>query len=406
MADASLGFITLLGGALAAGYAGHLVFRRFRVSDVSFLIALGILAGPVLGLVDPGPLAPAIPFLSPLALVVVLFEGGLELAWEDIRAHANRALGMGLTTWALTGVLVGGAAWLLLGLPPALALLFGYAVAATGMLVVIPLLQQVNAPTEARVILTVETSLGDLLSAVVVTTVAGMMLAHGSPAQGLGLLAARFTVGAAVGLLAGLAWARLLHRWRPEKHAYMVTLAALLLAYVVTQRLGGSGYLAALAFGLTLGNAPALMRLGGIDDLAPLPSASRGLQSELIFLLRSIYFVFLGLSIPRSVLTPGFALAGLGLLAALLLARVVGIGLAARRSPSRGLLLAMMPRGLATAVIAAIPVAMGVPGTERFPAYCFLVILAADLATSVGLWWVARRAPFPAGGHDAAPLPR
>jgi cell volume regulation protein A len=394
----------LVGGALVAGYVGHLVFRRFRVSDISFMLVLGLLVGPVLGLVDPKPLAGAMPFLSPLALVIVLFEGGLELAWEDIRAHAGAALRLGLLTWALTGVLVAAAAHFALGLAWVLSLLFGYAVAATGMLVVIPLLAQLKAPPDARVILTVETSLGDLLSAVVVATVAGMIVAGGTLVQGGVLLASRFVVGSAVGLLAGIAWARLVHRLRPDRHAYPFTLAALLLTYVAAEALGGSGFLAALAFGLFLGNARALMSLGGIADLAPLPRESRGLGSELIFLLRSVYFVFLGLSVPRSILTPGFALAGLALLAALIAARAIGVAVAARRSPSRGLLFAMMPRGLATAVIAALPAAMGVPGTESFSAYVFLVIIGSDLATSGALWWVSRRGR-PGGGRHALAAP-
>lgn len=387
----SLALLALLGAAVGMGYLGHLAFRRWRVSDVSILLLAGLVAGPLLGLVDPGPLAPAMPFLAPLALVIVLFEGGLELAWSDIRQHAGIAARMGVTVWALTALLAALAAWATLGLAPLLALLFGVAVAATGMLVVIPLLEQLQAPPEARVALTVETSLGDLLSAVVVTTLAGILVAGGTPASGAWLLGSRFAVGAAVGLLAGIAWARFLHRFAPRRHAYTLTLAAVLLAYALAEVLQGSGFLAALVFGLFLGNARALTRLGGIPDLAPLPHDSRGLGSELIFVLRSVYFVFLGLSVPRGLLTGSFVLAGVALLAALVVARLAGVWLTARRSPSRGLLVAMMPRGLATAVIAAMPAAMGVPGTEAFGAYVFLVIVGADLATTVGLVLVTPR---------------
>jgi cell volume regulation protein A len=271
------------------------------------------------------------------------------------------------------------------------------------MLVVVPLLAQLDAPPEARVILTVETSLGDLLSAVVVTTASGMIVAGSTPASGALLLAMRFLVGGAVGVLVGVGWARLLHAGRIEKHAFPLTLAALMVLYAVTEMLGGSGFLAALAFGLFLGNAGALTRLGGLRDLAPLPATSRGPQSELIFLLRSVYFVFLGLSIPRNLLTPRFALVALVLVAAIVAARAIGVFATASRSRSRGLLFAMMPRGLATAVIASIPVSMGVPGAELFPAYCFGVILAADFATSAALWVYLRARPASNALPVAAP---
>lgn len=386
MLSGPLALFVVVGGALAVGYAGHRFFRRYHVSDIVFLLLAGLIAGPILGLVDSAILAPAMPFLAPLALMVVLFEGGLDLAWADIKAHAARGVTLALCVWTLTTVTVATVGVAFLGFSPMVAVLFGFCVAATGMLVVIPLLAHVRAPPEARVILTLETSLGDLLSAVVVTTLSSILVLGGSPAMGVGLLTTKFFIGASAGILAGVLWARWLHVFAPSNHGYPVTLAALILAYAAAEALGGSGYLCALAFGLFVGNAPALMRRGGIANLAPLQPMMRAHQSEVIFLLRAVFFVYLGLTVPASTLTPRFAFVAVALLAAMVIARYVGVLLSGPKDPStRVLLVSMMPRGLATAVIAAIPVAMGVPGTADFLAYTFAVIVAADLATSVGL---------------------
>lgn len=385
--------LLFLGAALLVGYGAHLIFRRYHVSDVIFLLLAGVLAGPILGVVRPDVIAPAIPFLSPIALIIVLFEGGLELSWDDMRKHAPRALGMALATWSITVIAVAIATHFVIGLSWVLSALFGLCVAATGMLVVIPLLAQMRVPGDARVLLTVETSLGDLLSAVAVTTLAGVLVLRASPWTGALILSDKFVIGASLGLLAGVIWARTMHRLPQELHGYPLTLAALLLTYGAAEKLGGSGYIMALAFGLFLGNAPALMRVGGLRDLKPLPSAMRLHQGEFIFLLRSVYFVFLGLTIPRAVLlSPTFLLAGLVLLVAIVAARVLAVTLTVRGAApaTRLLLVSMMPRGLATAVIASIPVAMGVPGAQDFLAYTFLVIVMCDVATSVGLVLVER----------------
>ena len=385
-----LSLFLLLGGSLLAGYAGHRLFKRYRVSDILLLLAVGVLVGPVLGLADASVLAPALPFLAPLALAVVLFEGGLDLAWEDVRRHAGRALALSLLAWAFTALAVAAVAHLLLGLAPVLSLLFGLAVAATGILVVVPLLQQIRAPAEARVLLTVETSLGDLLSAVAVTAISGMLVLGATPLQGGLLFGTKLLVGAAVGLLAGLAWARILHLVGEDNHGWPLTLAAILVAYAATEALGGSGFLSALVFGLFLGNAPALTRLGGLRGLAPPTRSHRVHQSEAIFILRSLYFVYLGTAIDLAIFAPRYLLVGLALAAALFAARGAAVALVHRDAgpearSTRMLLVAMMPRGLATAVIASIPAAMGVPGADLFLTYTFLVIVVADVGTSVGL---------------------
>lgn len=399
----TLALFALLGGSLLAGYAGSWLLRRHRIGDIAFLLLLGLLVGPVLHLLDPAPFRPAFAILAPLALAVVLFEGGLELAWSDLRRYAARAFATSLAIWSLSVVAAGAVAWLVLGLSPTLAVLFALAVAATGMLAVIPLLAELRAPASARVVLTVETSLGDLLSAVAVVALASMILAGASPADGLAALGLDFAIGGSVGVLAGVASARVLHTLEGDKNAYAILLAILLLSYVFAEAIGGSGLLAALTLGLLVGNARDLMIKGGLHRLAPPASALRLHQNQIIFLLRSVYFVFLGLAMPAGILSWELALVGVALTAALVLARVAAVLLSRAPRAERMLLVAMMPRGLATAVLAGIPLAMGVPGTESFAAYAFVVIVGCDLATSVGLRLGAPRPREPAADGSALP---
>lgn len=380
----------LLGLSLIAGYAGHLLFRHHRVSDILFLLGVGLVAGPVLGIVDATLLRPAFLILAPMGLAIVLFEGGLELAWEEIRKYAARAFGFSMTVWTLTTATMWVAGAYILGLSPALALLFAVIVSATGILAVIPLLQQMKAPAEARVLLTVETSVGDLVSAVATVAIASALVLGASPMHGFTLFGAKVLVGASVGLIAGLIGARLLHHLEADRHAYAVTLGALLVAYAIAEGLGGSGFLTALVLGLVMGNASQLVRLGGLTKLAPLPATMRLQQSSIIFILRSVYFVFLGLSVSPDVLTLPYVLAGLAIAGLMLGARILGVLLSdRRRAPhergDRMLLVAMMPRGLAAAVLATVPAAMGVPGSEVLVTYAFLAIVGADIVTTIGL---------------------
>lgn len=391
MLGPAVGAFVVLGVSVVGGYLGQAIFKRFRVSDILVLLFLGFTLGPLLGILDASWLKPAMPVLAPLGLVIILFEGGLELRWEDLRRHGAGALAFTTLSWGLTVGAMTVALHFLLGLAWPLAGLLACAVGATGIVAVIPILAQIKAPAKARVWLTVETGVGDLLSAVGVVSLSTLYLLGGSGFTFGGMLLAKFALGGAVGILMGLAWARILHHVREGAHAYGMTLGGLLLSYAVCEALGGSGYLCALVFGLVVGNAHVIMARGGVPALASLSERSRHQQSEVIFLLRSVYFVFLGMSVGVGILSAASALAILVLTATLVAARLVAVGIAHRvRTPedraTRLLLAGMMPRAMAAAVTASIPMAMGVPGAEGFLAATLLVIVGGDIATTLALY--------------------
>lgn len=406
---AAMALFLLVGIGLFAGFLGHLLFQRYRVSDVVLLLFVGAFLGPIFHVLDAASLAPALPFLAPLGLSLVLFEGGLELSFDDLRRHAGRGLAMTFATWSATLVAVALVAHAVVGLSWALAFLLSAAVSATGIFVVIPLLKQMRAPSDAKVALTLETALGDLLSAVSVTALAGILALGTTPQAGAFVFAGKFLIGAAVGILAGVVWGRVLHLSGGAQHGFPLTLAALLLVYASTEMLHGSGYLAALTFGLFLGNAPALVRLGGLRRLAPPDAGSRHHQGETVFILRSIYFVYVGLAISPAVFTWGGALLGAAFVAAMLVARIAAVMVTTpARSPqersARALLIGMMPRGLAAVIVASIPASMGIAGSENFLTYTFLILVGCDVATSLMLWKYQRRASASAAA-SAGPGP-
>jgi hypothetical protein len=54
------------------GALGEFIFARTRMPDVVWLVAAGILAGPVSGLIPAGPLKAGIPFCGAIALTVMV----------------------------------------------------------------------------------------------------------------------------------------------------------------------------------------------------------------------------------------------------------------------------------------------------------------------------------------------
>lgn len=385
----------LLGASVVVGYVGNLLFRRYRFSDVLLLLATGVAAGPLLGFLEPGQLEPLFSVLAPFGLVLVLFDGGLGLTWRDLRDVGPRAVAATLGTWTVTACVLASVAHFVLGFTPSLALLLGAALAGPGVTALLPLLPQLGLPSAARAFVTIEMTLGSLLNAVSTTAMAAVLLAETTAVGGLGIVGARFLVGAAVGIVAGVAWSRVLHHLRNEGYVFAATLGVLLAVYVFTESIGGGGFLSALTFGLVVGNAGALEKEGGLRALAGLSPESRKHGTELIFIFRSLYFVYLGLAVANLVTTPKYALGGLALLGAILAVRFITMGAMRAGGPAQApattvLFVTLVPRGLSTAIVASVPVTLGIPGAGEFLPYVFFVIVIGNVVAMSGLWLYER----------------
>lgn len=81
---------------LLLGAAGEFVFWRTNIPDVLWLVCAGVLAGPVLELVSPTVLQPAVPLFGAVALTIILSGGASRLRLEDVAAAGPRGLLLGL----------------------------------------------------------------------------------------------------------------------------------------------------------------------------------------------------------------------------------------------------------------------------------------------------------------------
>ena len=134
-----------------------------------------------------------------------------------------------------------------------------------------------------------------------------------------------------------------------QPYSNVLNLGVVLGVFALARYADGSGLLAELIFGVTLANMPRTphMLRQGLRMLA--------FHAELSFLVRSFFFVMLG--IVAQFIGRKYAIPILGILAALVLARFLAVRLSrlALRDVTRQqaeLLFWMLPRGLVTAVLA------------------------------------------------------
>ena len=67
------------GVVIFLGVAGEAFFKKTGIPDVAFLMILGVIIGPVLGIIQPDAVIQIVPYFAALALIIIMFDGGLNL---------------------------------------------------------------------------------------------------------------------------------------------------------------------------------------------------------------------------------------------------------------------------------------------------------------------------------------
>jgi NhaP-type Na+/H+ or K+/H+ antiporter len=368
---------------LAHGFTA--MFAKTRIPDVLFLIGVGLLLGPVLRLITPEDFGKIGPVMTTLALLVILLDSGTNLHIRTVLRSMGSAVILALTTFLVTMLLVAAYARQVFVLEWLPALMLGGAVGGTSTAIVIPLVNLLRVRDPAATLLVLESALTDVL---VIVTVVGLVQAwHGgglTPTAMLGTMLAMFILAAILGAGGALAWLAIQTLIRQYPNTLSTTLGFSLILYGVVELLGYSGPIAVLCFGIALANHEDLRfnRIPFFQGKAlEITAQERAFHGELVFIFKTFFFVYLGISIP---LARDVAVAAL---VATVLIYVARLGLTrmllTRKARWEDAAIAsfMVPKGLAAAVIAGYPLREGVPGGETIRDATFLIVLLSVLFT-------------------------
>ncbi|QZX82091.1 cation:proton antiporter [Metapseudomonas otitidis] len=392
-----------LGGIGLAALCSQWLAWRLRLPAILFLLLSGILAGPVLGVLDPGALFGPLLFpLTSLAVALILFEGSLTLhlsEWREIGSVVRRMVTLGaLATWVVIAV----ATHLLLGFSWELAVLFGSLTLVTGPTVIVPMLRVVRPRASVANILRWEGIVIDPIGALAAVVTFSFIVSRdqGGLSQSLATFAGVIGCGTLLGVLGGWALGVVLRRhWLPEYLHNLAALAAVLGVFIASNLLvHESGLLAVTLMGMWLAN------MRGVD-VKPILH----FKENLSVLLISGLFILLAARLDLKALL-ALGPATLALLAVIqFVARPLNIGLSTLGSAlgwrERALLAWIAPRGIVAAAVSAIFALRlqehGDPNAQLLVPLTFLVIIGTVVLQSATARPLARllgvAEPAPAG---------
>ena len=354
---------------LIVGFIGSVLMNRYGLPDNMFLLFIGMILGPISGLILSNPILNAddfiniAPIVGSLALVAIMFESSLEMNLYEIVRGAKHALILAGMVFFASSIIVTivihqfifTESWMS-------SLLFGLIVGGSSGSVVIPIASKVGLGPTLRIVLTLESIMTDAFGIIFATAMLMIMTAVSITGEITALtdiasfIAGKFSISIVLGFLYGLFLSSLLYRVKRERHVYTLTFASLLLLYSTTEFIGGTGAVSVLTAGLILTNLENIPIIAAskekIETIQFLRVFLESFHSELTLLIRVFFFVVIGLLINLSNPITLLWAAGISLL--LLLIRypiAIIISKMLNMRPSAPIITVFYARGLVAAVL-------------------------------------------------------
>ncbi len=284
---------------------------------------------------------------------------------------------------------------LVFNLPNLTCLFIGSALGGTSSAVVVGLVKKIAIKAKTSTTLIIESAETDVFTLAIPLSILGLMI-NGQVQTGI--VISQFVASLVMSLLIGVGgaftWSFIINKIPTLKATKFSTPAFLFIIYGLTEFLNFSGPLTALSFGIAIGNLqyfePKLLEKVIPNHSIVLPQDEKLFFNEMVFLLRTFFFVFIGLSI--HIERFDWLLWGAAITFVLFAVRILVVKFVISKSTpllDKATMSIMIPKGLGAAVIATLPFQQGHADGVIIQSICFSVILFSTLYC-VGLFFLLK----------------
>ena len=392
--------LTLFGIILAAGSTFGLIAQKLRIPDVAVFLLAGILLGPkILGLVN----LRADSALNQIILIFgssyILFDGGASLRLKVLKEVWISVVLLATIGVSITALVTAIAAWYLLDIPLIVALLLAATIASTDPATLVPVFRQVKIRDRVAQTVMSESAFNDAIAAILTFAVLGVAMGtrefslFGALSDLLQQTILGIVAGAVLGVLAVMLIA---HRKLGflREYAPLVSLMAVVGAFLCADGLQASGFMAVFVSGIVLGNKDAF----GFEMQTSEQQKLEDYVKTTALIMRMFIFILLGAQVDfgliQQYLPGGVAV----VVVFMLLARPLTVFLCTlpdRRAKwsFREMLFMCWTRetGVIPGALAGMLLGVGAPGAKLIASVTFIAILMTILIQATSTRWLARR---------------
>lgn len=333
------------------------VFNVFKIPDVLPLFLIGLVIGPILGLVDSSNFESIGQIFATITLSIILFEGGLHMKLGSLLRSARNAVILIITQLVATVALVSVLGHYIFDISYPMGVAIGTILAGTSATIIVPLIRKLDIKESTKDLLKIESSLNNIVTIVVVF---GAIAALGSGSLEFSEIGSNL-VGALLystllGLASGFFWSQVFVKLRGIQNSLFTTPAFLLVLFAAAELIGTNGAMTVLVFGITLGNLQDLKLSSfrffrNLKDFH-LTDKEETFFSSLVFIVKTYFFVFIGMSI--NLVNINYIIWGAVIAAALYVLRILIVNMYFKgQMPTFDLFVTkiMIPKGLTEAAL-------------------------------------------------------
>ncbi len=288
------------------GMISYLFGERVHISYIPILIIVGMIFGPIIGMINREMAHYIFDYMRVFGLVIILFTEGHDLKWPLLKKHMATIGILDTVGLLITAVVAAFAFSAIFHAPFVVGFLFGAIISATDPATLIPLFKQHKVDENIKTVIVTESIFNDPLGIVLTTLAIAFLLPSAQSAQFMESIAKYTTiypaavifflyeigVSIAVGVGLGILGYWLIRWLRLERTPVIYALSLAFGGFFIGEYLQASGYLVATTIGIVLGNHKIFFKRFG---------ESKNVQQALDFELRfnetlsslSTVFIFL-----------------------------------------------------------------------------------------------------------------
>ena len=373
----------LVGAMMVAGVMAAKFSNRVGVPALVLFVGLGMLLGRFFYFDD----AFVTQLFGTFALIAILFDGGLNTSWPEVRPVMKVAGVLATLGVVVTSLVLGFFARFLLDVSWLEAMLFGSIVGSTDAAAVFAVIGGHSVRKKLAATLEAESGCNDP-TAIFLTLLCIQLLTNPETSvfQMVLYFIREIGVGGLIGYLSGRLMVRLINRIQMQSSGLypILSLACAVMAYACTAALGGSGFLAVYIMAIVAGNSEMVYR----------PAIFR-FNEGFAWMMQIFMFVLLGwLAFPEQLATlllPGLLLA----LLLMFVARPIGVWISTLRTSFSGREKIFLSwaglKGAVPIVLATYPMIAELPHANLIFNATFFVVLTSALMQGATINPVARR---------------
>ena len=375
-----------LAGLFFIGHFLQWFFVKTKIPDLLILIVAGFIIGPsMLNIITYQNVGQVGTVLATVTLIIILYEGGLHLNAASLLKSSLPALILSLLSFVLIACLTTVLLTPFFSLST--ALLVGLGIGSTSSAVVFPMIKPLNLKEETKTLLSLESAFTDVLAIIAFLTVLDSIVNKNYNASALFFgFGTKPVISIGLGVGFAFLWAVFRKLFLKLFDMPFATEAWSLLVYGCIELFDLNGPIGILAFGFTLANLNLIpSSLSSFFNLKPVSEKEMSLLREISFLLKTFFFLYLGMLIQLSAVNIFMLAILLTILIFITRYFAVRFVFSPKKSPYFDALVSMGmgPRGLACAVLATLPLQKGYQHGEFIQNLIFYIILISIVSTSL-----------------------